>query len=205
MYKLPHFTEPDPSAVINFMKENSFAVITGNGHDYPVATQIPLDILEIDGRLIFTGHIMKNTDHHKAFIEDNHVLIVFNGPHCHVSASWYTNPHVASTWNYMTVHISGKISFTDESGTRKIIQQITNKYEPTGSEAHFDRLPLDYVDRLIKAIVGFNIIADSIENVFKLSQNHELETRLSIIAHLKQRGDDQSNAIASEMQKRINP
>ena len=135
-------------------------------------------------KLVFTGHIMKNTDHHKAFLQNENVLVIFNGPHCYVSASWYEKKDVASTWNYIDVHAKGKIKFKDEQQTKKIIENITNKYEGLESEAAFNKLPKEYVDRLVKAIIGFTIEVESFENVFKLSQNHDIETRTNIIQHL---------------------
>ena len=59
----------------------------------------------------------------------------------------------------------------------------------------------DYVQKLIKAIVGFSIEVESFDNVFKLSQNHHEETRQSIEAHLLAKGDEHSTAIAKEMTK----
>lgn len=204
MYKLPYFTEEDPEKVIRFMKENSFAVITGFGEEYPVASHLPLEIIiKEDGKIFFTGHLMKNSDHYKSFEKNENILVVFNGPHTFVSASWYTKPDVASTWNYISVHAKGKIKFTDEAGTYKAIHAITNKYEGIETAASFDKLPEEYVARLIKGIVGFEIEVISIGNVFKLSQNHNEETRKSIISHLKERGDKDSNAIAGEMEKRM--
>src|SRR6476660_7536894 len=146
MYKLSYFTEEYHEKVLAFMKENSFAIITGINEKYPVATHVPLDIKMQEDKIIFIGHMMKNTDHHKAFVKNENVLVIFNGPHCHVSASWYSNPAVASTWNYMTVHAKGKIKFTDEMGTKIIVEQITNKYEGFESKAAFRNLPQEYVD-----------------------------------------------------------
>ena len=203
MYKIPYFTETDPAVVLAFMKEYSFAVVTGYGEQYPVASHLPLDIVEKDGTFFFTGHLMKNTDHHKAFLQNNNVLVIFNGPHCHVSASWYLKPTVASTWNYITVHAKGKIHFKDEEQTIKILEDLTSKYEPVGSEAGFAKLPGEYVNRLVKAIVGFTIHVENMENVFKLSQNHDAITRNNIITHLEERGDGNSVTIAREMGKRM--
>ena len=203
MYKLPYFTEENHEKLISFIKENSFAIITGMNEKYPVATHVPLDVKTQEDKIIFIGHMMKNTDHHKAFAKNENVLIIFNGPHCHVSASWYTNPAVASTWNYMTVHAKGKIYFKDELQTKNIVEALTSKYETPGSAAAFNNLPNEYVDRLVKAIVGFEIEVESIDNVFKLSQNHELETRQSIVKHLNENGSDDERKIAEEMQLRI--
>ena len=204
MYNRPHFTENNEENVFEFMEKNSFALITGYDGNAPVATHVPLDIKKDKSRTTLTGHMMKNTDHHKAFIQNENVLAIFPGPHCYVSASWYTKKDVASTWNYMEVHARGKIKFTDEEETKKIIEGITDRYEGKESEAAFNKLPGEYVDRLVKAIIGFTIEVSSIENVFKLSQNHEVETKKSIIKHLQDRTDEGSHLIALEMQKRLN-
>jgi transcriptional regulator len=205
MYKLPYFTEGDQEKVIAFMKENAFAVITGIGDEYPVATHIPLSVeVREDGSIFFSGHMMKNTDHHKAFEKNEHVLVVFNGPHTYVSASWYGNPQVGSTWNYLTVHAKGKIRFTDEAGTYRAVKAITEKYEGHETAASFHHLSDEYISKMIKAIAGFEIEVMSFDNVFKLSQNHDNETRKNIAAHLLQKGDQQSTAIATEIEKRMN-
>jgi transcriptional regulator len=202
MYKLKYFTETDTEKVIAFMKQYSFAVITGHG-EYPVATHIPLEIIQQDDKMFFTGHIMKNSDHHRSFSQNDKVLVVFNGPHCHISASWYSDPNVASTWNYMAVHAKGKISFGDEAFTRKLVEDLTNKYESPESISAFNKLPVEYIDRLLKSIVGFTIEVESFENVFKLSQNHDEATRKSIIEHLLKAGAPEEIKIAEEMQQRV--
>ena len=158
MYKFSYFTEEDEEKVLAFMKENSFAVITGFGDQYPVASHIPLAIeRNEDGKIMLYGHLMKKTDHHLAFEANENVLVIFNGPHTYVSAGWYPNPQVASTWNYLAVHAKGKIKFTDEEGTYQAIKAITDKYEGTTSAASFDKMPKEYVMKMIKAIVGFSI------------------------------------------------
>ena len=203
MYKLPYFTEQDQEKVIAFMKENSFAVVTGFGREYAAATQLPLNIEVRGDKLFLTGHLMKNTDHHKAFEKNENVLVVFTGPHCYVSASWYSKQNVASTWNYITVHAKGKIRFTDDAGTFDAIKHITNKYEGTATAAAFDNLPQDYIQKLIGAIVGIEIEVSSLDNVFKLSQNHDEASQVNIIEQLNKRTDDNSKIIAAEMKSRL--
>ncbi len=108
MYKFSYFKENDKQRMFDFIEQNPFAFMTGSflsGNQ--VATQIPILLEERDGEIFLQGHIMRNTDHHKAFSENPQVLIVFTGPNCYVSASWYNNPQIGSTWNYMSVHIAG--------------------------------------------------------------------------------------------------
>ena len=201
MYKLAHFTEKSTDKVVAFMKENSFAIVTGFGDEYPVATQIPLEIELKEGTVFLYGHIMKKTDHHLAFEKNNKVLVLFTGPHCYVSASWYDHSQTASTWNYMAVHAKGKITFTDDEGTYNAIRAVTNKYEGLETAAAFNNMSQQYVQQMLKAIIGFTIEVESFENVFKLSQNKKASEQLNIIAQLKQRGDEQSAKIAEEMEK----
>ncbi|MDB5275469.1 MAG: FMN-binding negative transcriptional regulator [Ferruginibacter sp.] len=204
MYSLPYFTEKDGAKVIAFMKKNSFAIITGMGEEYPAATQIPLEVVaDNNGKIILSGHLMKNTDHHRAFVKNGNVLVIFNGPHCYVSASWYNNPQSASTWNYMTVHAKGTISFSDDIGTYEAIKAITNKYEDAQSAAAFNNMSQAYIGKMLKAIVGFTIEVKTVENIFKLSQNKTSEEQLNIIDKLKKRGDENSILIAAEMKKLI--
>jgi len=203
MYNLPHFTEENQESVFDFMQKNSFVNIVGYDGNYPVGTHVPVNVKKDEGKIILTGHMMKHTTHHNAFVQNENVLVIFNGPHCYVSASWYEKKDVASTWNYIDVQARGKIKFYDTERTKKIIHNLTNQYESPESEAAFDKLPTEYVNRLVKAIIGFTIEISSIENVFKLSQNHNLQTRENIIEKLMETNDEGAKAIAFEMKKRL--
>lgn len=203
MYNISYFTEPDRELIIAFMKEYSFAMVTGIGVNYPVATQLPLEIEEKDGSVFLKGHLMRKTDYHLAFEKNNNVLVLFTGPHCYVSASWYNNPKSASTWNYMTVHAKGKITFTDEKGTYEAVKSVTNKYEGTETKAAFNNMPQEYVKPLLKAIVGFCIEVETVENVYKLSQNKTIEEKQNIIDHLTKRNEKDDLMIAKEIEKRL--
>jgi transcriptional regulator len=205
MYNLSYFKEEDKKVVLQFIKDNPFAFITGCDEDNkPVATQIPVFIDEKDGKLFLSGHIMKNTDHHKAFLHNSNVLVVFTGAHTYVSASVYSDNRQASTWNYISVHAKGILSFLDEKALLNILKRTTDHFENNPhSPANFDNLPNDYVHHLIKAIVAFEIEVKEIDNVFKLSQNRDEKSYHNIIAALHERKDAQSEGIAIEMEKRI--
>jgi transcriptional regulator len=204
MYKLSYFTENDHEAVIAFMKQHSFAVITAIGEQYPVATQVPLFIdVNEEGKIILSGHIMRKTDHHRAFEKNENVLVLFTGPHTYISASWYTNPQSASTWNYMTVQAKGKITLLDEAATYQAIKNITDHYEGQETAAAFNKMEDEYIAAMLKAIVAFSIEVETLDNVFKLSQNKDEQNKKQIIAALQQRHDENSKMIAEEMMKRL--
>ena len=204
MYNLPYFKEPDPEVVLQFMREHPFVFLTGvSEENKPVATQVPVFIDEKGGKLFLTGHIMRNTDHHKAFVKNPNVLAVFTGPHVYVSGTWYSDPHQASTWNYMSVHAKGTLQFGNYDDLVSILKRLTLHYENnnTASTTVFDNLPSEYIASLIKAIVAFEVEILSVENVFKLSQNRDEKSFNTIISKLEEQGSD-GQFIAKEMKKR---
>ena len=204
MYNLPYFKEIDQKVVLEFIHQHPFAFICGCDTDQkPVATQIPVFIEEREGKLFMTGHMMRQTDHHKVFEQNPNVLCVFTGHHTYVSATWYSDPQQASTWNYMSVHVKGKLRFLDEEGLMQVLKKTTLHFEnqKTDSTTVFDNLPEDYRSGLMKAIIAFEVEVERIDNVFKLSQNRDKASYENIIAKLEGLDAD-AKSIAEEMQKR---
>ena len=204
MYNLPYFKEKKSERLLAFMADHPFVVLSGaNADGKPVATQVPVLLDEYNGRAVLSGHFMRNTDHHNAFSSNPNVLVLFTGPHCYVSASWYSNPSTASTWNYMSVHVKGQMRFLDEQGLIDILKKTTLHFENNNhsSPTVFDNLPDDYRNRLMKAIVAFEVEVEDIDNVFKLSQNRDKESYHNIINQLST-GDADAKTIAEEMKKR---
>ena len=204
MYNLPYFKEKDQAKVMAFIHQHPFAFIAGcDENAKPVATQIPVFIEKREGKLYLTGHMMRNTDHHKAFQSNPGVLCVFTGPHTYVSATWYKDPHQASTWNYMSVHVKGTMSFLDEQGLIDVLKKTSLHFENNNADSHtvYNNLPDDYRSRLIKAIVAFEVEVAEIDNVFKLSQNRDKESYQNIIEKLSSQ-DSEALAVAEEMKQR---
>ena len=206
MYNLPHYKEKDAQVVLDFIHQHPFAFIAGcSDQGKPVATQIPVFIEERNEKVYLTGHMMKQTDHHKAFEQNAHVLCVFTGHHTYVSASWYSNPSQASTWNYMSVHVKGQLRFLDQQGLIDVLKKTSLHFENNNrqSPTAFDNLSPEYTSRLMKAIIAFEVEVEEIDHVFKLSQDRDKESYQHIIRKLELQDDD-GKTIAREMKKREN-
>ena len=205
MYDLPYHKEKNEQVIKKFIDHHPFAFLTGcDSENKPVATQVPVFIEEKGGRKILSGHIMKNTNHHKAFLHNENVLVVFTGNHTYVSATWYSNPNMASTWNYMSVHAKGIIRFPDSTALEDVLRKTSLHFENhnQNSTTIFDNLPLEFKQKVMKAIVAFEIEVIEMDNVFKLSQDRDAESYHNIMENLKEQGED-GPVIATEMEKRI--
>lgn len=204
MYHFSYFKEHDQQVILQLLTDYPLAFVTGSfANGMQTATQIPMLYEVRAGALYVQGHIMRNTDHHKAFIENPNALVVFTGPSAYVSASWYSNPHMGSTYNYMSVHLSGKIQFMLPEVFADWMRRFTLQFEQgnVASPTIYDNLGDDYTNKMMAGIVGIEMRVEKLDTVFKLSQNRDEESYVNIIEQLKKRGGN-SALIAEEMEKR---
>jgi transcriptional regulator len=206
MYNVPYFKTADPIEISAFMKAHPFILLCGSFRNgKPVATHIPVLMEERGEKHYLLGHVMKKQEHTRAFAENSQVLAVFSGSHTYVSASWYEHKQVASTWNYQAVHASGALQFLPDEGLLRVITKLTETFEDDHQSPSLVRkMDPAYVSRMMEAIVAFEIEIESIEHVFKLSQNRDEQSYENIIHRLQQKDAD-AQVIADAMLKRKYP
>ena len=201
MYKPKVYSEKDLKKIFDFIERYPFAFITCCGLEgMPMATQIPL-IFDAEKQKL-QGHVMRHTDHHKAFSQNPEVLLVFTGPNAYVSGSWYSKPQVASTWNYISVHVQGRLSFMNDEKFVDFMNRFTLKFEggDKNSPTYYENIPDEYQRQHMKAITGIEITTDSIEATFKLSQDKDEKSYLTILENLRQNSHTEQS-LADEMER----
>ena len=204
MYNLPCYKEPDARTIRELIDSRPFAFLSGcDARRQPVATQVPMFLEERDGETFLTGHLMKNTDHHRAFAVNPQVLAVFTGPDSYVSGSWYRDPNTPSTWNYMSVHARGSIRFLEGQALEDMLRKTSLHFEnhDARSPTVYDNLPLERREKALKALVAFEIEVTELDHVFKLSQDQDAESYSNIIRQLEGQGGG-VREVADEMRKR---
>jgi transcriptional regulator len=133
---------------------------------------------------------MKKQDHTNAFMKHPDALAVFSGAHTYVSASWYENKQTASTWNYQSVQASGMIRFQDTAFLLRLITRLTESFEAPGSPSLVQKMDPAYVQKMMQAIIAFEMEVLSIRHVFKLSQNRDEKSHENIVTRLSEQGAD---------------
>ncbi len=194
MYNYPHYKEQDKEKVIQFMRQHPFVMLIGvDGNGRAEATQIPVLIDEKDGKIFLYGHIARKMEHEKALEKNPNALVIFTGAHTYISGTYYTgNLQQASTWNYISIHARGKMSWMDEKGLVDFLKRFTLHFEKgnTASTTIYDNLPEEYLGKLRKAIIGFEMEVTELENVHKLSQNRDEKSYDNIVTQLKKQEGD---------------
>lgn len=193
MYIPKHFNVTDKEEILAFIKANSFGQLISLVEGKLFSSHIPF-LLSDDNKSL-TCHLAKSNPQWES-IEDQEVLITFQGPHDYVSPSWYNAPGVP-TWNYQSAHIYGKPQrITDTEKLASIVNELTGIYE----SAFEKPWKPEYKASMLKAIVGIEIEITDIQCKYKLSQNRQIDDRLKVIEEHKKRGSlELSRATRNEL------
>lgn len=193
MYLPGHFEETDPQRLAAVIRDNAFATLVSMQSGEPVANHLPLLHDPDAGRLL--GHLAKANPDWREMRDGAPVLVIFQGPHCYISPTWYHQPGVP-TWNYVVVHVRGRVSvFHDTERLHAAVTRLASTYE--GFKA--DPWNGDYDPRMLQGIVGIDIAIESVKGKFKLSQNRSANERRAVIETLTARASHGQRGVAALM------
>jgi transcriptional regulator len=201
MYIPTAFAEPDLSRLHDFIAQHSFGVLVSQVDGFPFATHLPFLLDRTAGQYgTLVGHMARaNPQWREA--SGQMAMAIFSGPHAYISPTWYEAEQVVPTWNYTAVHTYGRPQILeDEASLLEIVQRFVQVYEQGMPQPWSFDPSSTFVEQLLKQIVGFRIEIARIEGKWKLNQNHPVERRTKVIRALRERGDDDAQAVADMMQ-----
>ncbi len=205
MYLPSLYHVTDEAEIKRFVDAHDFATLVSSVDGAPFATHLLLETERAEaGRWTLTGHLARANPQWRSLDPEREVLAIFGGPHTYVSPRWYNHINVP-TWNYQAVHVYGRPRLmTDEAELYAHLRRMVDRYE-AGSGAdpvyRLEALPRDFVERQMRAIVGFQIQVTRLEAKYKLSQNREAGDFDRVAAELERRPDEASHQVASAMRQ----
>ncbi|MCQ6265160.1 FMN-binding negative transcriptional regulator [Fictibacillus sp. WQ 8-8] len=201
MYIPKPFEINDEEMMFDVIEQYSFATVISQHEGVPFATHLPL-VLDREKRMLY-GHFAR-PNHQWKDIEQQKVLVIFQGPHCYVSPSWYETREAVPTWNYVTVHVYGEIQFIqDEQEMAETLFSMVKQYEDPESSYDVNDLDPHYISGMQKGIVGFKLAVTSMEGKAKLSQNHPLKRQQMVMEKLSKQPGENERRIAKLMKENL--
>jgi len=190
MYRPAHFAEPSTDALHAFIGEHPFGLLVSLDDDGPVADPLPFLLQPEPGPFgTLLGHVARANPLWRVAAGTS-VLAIFNGPQAYVSPSWYASKaathKVVPTWNYTVVHAHGVLEAVDDAPwLRALVGRLTDRHEAARAApwAVHDA-PADYVQQMLRAIVGIRIPVARLVGKWKVSQNRSEADRLGVAAGL---------------------
>ncbi|HEY4628553.1 MAG TPA: FMN-binding negative transcriptional regulator [Flavobacterium sp.] len=201
MYIPDLYKNENQEAITAFLKENSFGILINQTNGKLWATHIPLELsINAEGKTILEGHISKENPQWKGFAEDDQILAIFSGPHSYISPSWYDHENVP-TWNYIAVHVYGKIKIIEGDAVIQSLKRLVDKYEKNSENPVRIEDLSEKTMMQSRGIVAFEIEIEEIQAQHKMSQNRDDKNYQNIISELEKTNINQSIAVANEMKK----
>lgn len=206
MYLPAHFEEKRPEVLHALMREHPLGQLVTHGPDGLDANPLPFELDTTAGpHGLLRAHVARaNPVWQQA--ADTEVLVIFQAADGYISPNGYPSKpehhrHVP-TWNYARVHAHGVLRVRDdERFLRGLVARLTREHEARSQQARPWKMgdaPGDYIDSMLKMIVGIEIDITRLVGKFKLGQNRETRDRLGAADALAARGQ---TALAEAMRQ----
>ena len=195
MYVPPHFAVADQAVLHRIIREHPLGVLVTQGGDSLDADHLPFEFdpgVGPHGTLI--AHVARANTVWQRCPTGSSVMVIFRGAEAYISPSWYPSKHESHrqvpTWNYEVVHAHGTLTVRDdERFVRGLVARLTRRHEAAEPKPWkmSDSAP-EYIDGLLRHIVGIEIAVTSLVGKSKISQNREPRDRLAAAQVLGERG-----------------
>jgi transcriptional regulator len=193
MYVPPLHKEDRIDLLHDAIRRTGLATLVTVTQDGLIASHVPM-LLDADpapyGTLV--GHLARPNPQARGAIGE--ALAIFQGPEAYVTPSWYETKRatgkVVPTWNYVTIHAYGTVEFfNDPERLRDVVTRLTDRQEaPRAEPWAVTDAPADFIDVMLKGIVGFTLPISRLEGKWKMSQNRPAEDRAGVVAGLQSDG-----------------
>ncbi|WLH46260.1 FMN-binding negative transcriptional regulator [Pseudomonas beijingensis] len=206
MYNPKAFAVEDLPQLHQMMGDCRLAVLVTHGEHGLQASHLPLllDTQQGPNGSLY-GHMARANPQWRDLEAGAEALVIFAGSDAYVSPGFYPSKaehgKVVPTWNYVAVHAYGSAEvFSDAHRLRNLVSALTDRHESARALPwKLDDAPAEYIDSMLKAIVGFALPIQRLEGKRKLSQNRSPEDVAGVRNGLATSPDPQDRALAHLM------
>ena len=189
MYVPAHFSMT-AEQVRSVLESGSAGDLVSVGPDGPVATYVPMLFEPAspagDGLGSLIGHVSRVNDQWRS---PGEALFILHGPDDFIEADWLNTPGSANvpTWNYVTVHVYGRLVVHDDPAWMlAAVQRLSAAH----GDASVDAMGTEEVARLLRAIVGVELVISRVDGKAKMSQNKTPAAVAQVIDGLRGSGGE---------------
>ena len=200
MYTPAHFRVTDRAILHGVMDRFSFATLVTTHDGHPLATHLPFLVYPDGEHGTLISHMACANEQWTDFARGDEALVIFQGQHAYISPSWYEAHPNVPTWNYVAVHAYGAPRvIEDEVRIRDTLRALVDKHEAGFDEPWPMDLPEEYVRKMARGIVAFEVPIARLEGKFKLSQNRSARDWDGVVTALAGSGDPIDRELAALM------
>lgn len=206
MYCPAAFRQDDLPTLHQQIRGSGLALLSTAGSQGLQASHLPLLLEAGEGEFgTLYGHFARANGHWRDLAEGAEALVVFSGPDAYVHPGWYPakaeHGKVVPTWNYIAVHAWGQAEVFDEpERLLQLVSCLSDEYERSQARPWSVRdAPGEYIDAMLRAIVGFALPIRRIEGKWKLGQNRSSADQHGVRAGLAASANPRDRELAACM------
>jgi transcriptional regulator len=211
MHRPDHFRVEDIAQMHALMRARPFAALVSSSANGLYGTHLPTVLKDDGANGLIECHLARANPHWKDLAEGNEALMIFQGPEGYITPNWYPSKAVhgkaVPTWNYAVVHAYGRPAVVqDKDWLRRHVTELTTQQEASEAQPWaVSDAPENYVDVMLRGIVGFRFAITRLEGKWKMSQNREMPDRQGVVAGLTARASGDDLAIAEAVARATGP
>lgn len=199
MHPNPAFRATPDARSLAFVRDRAFGILAVNADPAPLLSHLPF-LLSDDGAAADLHLVRSNPI---ARLADEPAVLSVSGPDGYVSSDWYGVPDQVPTWNYVAVHLRGRLERLPDAVMRDMLDRQSAEAERRllpKPPWRTDKMTPEVLDRMIRQIVPYRLHVESVEATWKLSQNKPAEVALAAADGLARAGlRDDAEALAQLM------
>lgn len=184
---VPHMYEaPSAAQVDAVITGHPMAVLVTNGPDVPHATHLPVirtvDTEQTGPGSVLLGHMNRTNPHWSALTSGTPGKLIFTGPNTYVCPVLYQTEPAAPTWDFVVVHVSGRVMPLDAGEpTLAVVQRTAATLEGAFGAGWDHTGSIDYFRSIVGGVGAFEFVVEQVESMFKLSQEKDHTVRQRLI------------------------
>lgn len=176
MHPNPAFRQEKEARAIAFVRDRAFGVLAVNSAEGPLLSHVPLLLAADAGHADL--HLVRSNP--IARLDGVPAVMAVSGPDAYVSPDWYGLPDQVPTWNYVAVHLRGRLERLPEAAMHEMLDRQSASYEDRllpKKPWTTSKMSPDVLSRMMRMILPFRLRIDQIDSTFKLSQNKSVGAR----------------------------
>ncbi len=145
-----------------------------NADSGPLISHIPFLLNEegTEARL----HLVRSNPILRLLDDPQPAVIVLQGPHGYISPDWYGVEDQVPTWNYIAVHLRGRLERLPDKELGGILDDLSAHFEqqlaPKPAWTSGKMTP-DALKKMMRMIVPCRMLVEVVEGTWKLNQNKD--------------------------------
>lgn len=168
MHTNPAFRQAPEAQSLDFARARGFGTLAVNGEEGPLLSHIPF--LLDDGVALI--HLTRSNP--IARLAPVKAVLSVTGPDSYISPDWYGAADQVPTWNYIAVHLRGRLEPMDPAALRPMVDALSDHFEALLAPKpvwRSSKMSEGGMERMIRMILPFRLVIDKVDGTWKLGQN----------------------------------